>query len=206
MPTAGLLRAVLQSVMIERGYGVFVSPVTCDAWSFLHDSALKQNKAALLLFSFTGPMLSPWQGVFLSFPYQGKVKRKKPDSCFLLEAMLHYHIPRRVALFPFCSAIPVLSNDTAKRSPPWGATSSAGDRSKLVVTSKGVLDPSMQKRFVERFTSVVSKGRILGSFDRCPFPNEWSKHQARATLLDTCPKDKYESSRFYFLSGPKCAL
>ena len=58
MPTAGLLRAVLQSVMIERGYGVFVGPVTCDAWSLLHDSALKQNKAALLLFSFTGPMLS----------------------------------------------------------------------------------------------------------------------------------------------------
>jgi hypothetical protein len=30
MPTAGLLRAVFQSVMIERGYGVFVGPVTCD--------------------------------------------------------------------------------------------------------------------------------------------------------------------------------
>ena len=58
MSTAGLLRAVLQSVMIERGYGVFVGPATCDAWSLLHDSALKQNKAALLLFSFTGPMLS----------------------------------------------------------------------------------------------------------------------------------------------------
>jgi hypothetical protein len=49
---------------------------------------LKQHKATLLLFSFAGPMLSPWQWVFLSFAYQGKVMGKKPVSCFYLRLIV----------------------------------------------------------------------------------------------------------------------
>jgi hypothetical protein len=81
MPRQGELRGVIQAVKEERGYGVFIGPVSCSAWSLL------QPRAVLLCFTFSGPDSSPWQGVFLSFAYQGKVKRKKPDSLFLIEPM-----------------------------------------------------------------------------------------------------------------------
>ena len=259
MPIADLLRDVIQAVKIERGFGIFIGPVSCNAWSMLRGSTESQQKAALLLFSFSGPDFSPWQGVLLSFAYQGKVKRKKPDTCFLLEPMLHPHISRKVGLLPFCPArisalphIPVLKNDSAKRSPslpvmigvprpcqvpvwrpiemskmasyfphddvarmfllaisPSGAPLLfAGDRSKRVATSNGALDPAIQQRIIERFTSEVTKGRMLGPFDRCPFPNEWNPHQARPTPLDTRPKDKYDplSTRFRVISNFSAGL
>jgi hypothetical protein len=259
MPSPDLLRSVFQAVKSERGYGVFVGPVSCNAWSVLQDAVTNQQKSALVLFSFLGPTSSPWQGVLVSFAYQGKVKRKKPDSCFLLEPMLHAHIPRRVALLPFCPArvsssphIPVLSDDKAKRSPslpvlegvprpcqtpvwragemckmaslfphvdvarmfstailPTGAPLLfAGDRSKRVRTSNSALTPDVLLRIVERFTSEVAKGRMMGPFDRCPFPNEWNPHQARATPLDTRRKDKYDpfSTRFRVISNFSAGL
>ena len=254
LPKPDLLRVVIDSAKTERGYGVFVGPVACVAWSSLNISAKHQSKPPLLLFTFTGPGSSPWQGVFISFAYQGKVKRKKPDSCFIIEPMLHSHIPRRVALLPFCPArfsalphLPVREDDTAKRSaslpvmigvphpvqtPVWCVDEMrkmarlfphdnvinmfltailptgapllfAGDRSKRVVTSNGVLDTDMQLRITERFASEVAKGRMMGPFNRCPFPNEWCKHQARTTPLDTRRKDKYDplSARFRVISN-----
>ena len=259
MPTPVLLRSVIQAVKIERGYGVFVGPVSCNAWSLLQESDNKQQKSALILFSFLGPAYSSWQGVLVSFAYQAKVKRKKPDSCFLLESMLHTHIPRRVALLPFCPArvsslphTPVKSDDNAKRSPslpvlvgvprpcqtpvwcsaemgkmaslfphadvarmfstailPTGAPLLfAGDRSKRVRTSNSDLAPDVLLRIVERFTSEVAKGRMMGPFNRCPFPNEWNPHQARATPLDTRRKDKYDplSTRFRVISNFSAGL
>ena len=253
MPRQDALRGVIQAVKEERGYGVFVGPVSCNAWSLL------QQKAVLLCFTFSGPDSHPWQGFFLSFAYQGKVKRKKPDSLFLIEPMFYPHIPRRVALLPFCPArisslphSPVLRDDTAKRSAPlpvmrgvplpcqtpvWCADEMskladrfphkdvakmfsvailpsgapllfAGDRSKRVVTSNGALDPDILQQITDRFTSEVSKGRMMGPFDRCPFPNEWCPFQARATPLDTRRKDKYNplSTRFRVISNFSAGL
>ena len=253
MPTHDALRGVIQAVKIERGYGVFIGPVSCNAWSLL------QPKSMLLCFSFSGPDSSAWQAIFLSFAYQGKVKRKKPDSLFSITPMFYPHLPRRVELLPFCPArisslphTPVLSDDTARRSTPlsimngiprpdqspvWCAAEMlklakvfphddvakmfsvailpsgapllfAGDRSKRVVASNGVLDPDILLQIVERFTSEVSKGRMMGPFDRCPFPNEWCPHQARATPLDTRPKDKYNplSKRFRVISNFSAGL
>ena len=75
----------------------------------------------------------------------------------------------------------------------------AGDRSKRVRNSNSALAPDVLLRIVERFTSEVAKGRMMGPFDRCPFPNEWNPHQARATPLDTRRKDKYDP--FSTISG-----
>jgi hypothetical protein len=78
----------------------------------------------------------------------------------------------------------------------------AGDNNKRVVTRNATLDPSMLVQIRERFLSEVSKGRMMGPFARCPFPNQWNKHQARSTPLDTRKKDKYDplSDRFGMVS------
>jgi hypothetical protein len=79
----------------------------------------------------------------------------------------------------------------------------AGDNSKRVVSTNAALDPAMLAQIRERFISEVSKGRMMGPFDRCPFPNDWNKHQARSTPLDTRKKDKYDplSERFRVVSN-----
>jgi hypothetical protein len=79
----------------------------------------------------------------------------------------------------------------------------AGDRAKHVVTANGALDPLMVAQIRERFVSEVAKNRMMGPFSRCPFPNEWCKHQARVTPLDTRKKDKYDplSQRFRVISN-----
>ena len=57
MPTPVLLRSVIQAVKIERGYGVFVGHVSCNAWSLLQEADNKQQKSALILFFFFRPGL-----------------------------------------------------------------------------------------------------------------------------------------------------
>ena len=54
-----------------------------------------------------------------------------------------------------------------------------------------------------KFVSEVSLNKMMGPFDRCPFPNEWNEHQARNTPLDTRRKDKYDplSQRFRVISN-----
>ena len=125
MPPPDLLRAVLHAVKLERGYGVFIGPITCNAWDLLQSPGSTSSKAELLCFTFHGPDALPWRGVFCSFAYQSKVKRKKPDVLFALSPILHEHVPRTVMAIPFCPArvsalphIPKLSDDTAKRSLP----------------------------------------------------------------------------------------
>ena len=254
MPNSSLLRVVLQSVTSERGYGVFIGPLSCDSWPVLFGNTNHRQKSVLLLFSFPGPDAAPWQGVFLSFAYQAKVKRKKPDCNFSLSILPHSHVPRKVGILPFCPArisssphIPVQSDDTAKRCSflplatgiprplqsqvwiidemrwfaplfPHGDVASmflhaisrtgallqfAGDRSKRVSALNAPLDDAMKLKIRERFISEVSKNRMMGPFDRCPFPNEWNSHQARVTPLDTRRKDKYDplSSRFRVISN-----
>ena len=124
MPPPTLLNAVILAVKHERGYGVFVGPVLCEAWAIFTNSASAPSNM-LLVFSFNGPGDTPWQGVFTSFAYQGRVKRKKHDTHFHLEVLSHAHISRMVGIIPFCPArissqpfFPKASDDTAKRSHP----------------------------------------------------------------------------------------
>lgn len=82
MPSVNLLQAVLQSVKAERGYGVFIGPVSCNAWASLRVNSDHRQNLSLLTFTFAGPNSTSWQGIFVSFAFQGKVKRKKPDCNF----------------------------------------------------------------------------------------------------------------------------
>ena len=253
MPPPPMLSAVLIAAKHERGYGVFVGPIACDGWSSLASPTTSAPKNQLV-FVFQGPDNTPWQGVFVSYAYQGKVKRKKPDVRFALGILPHEHIPWRVSTIPFCPArisslpfFPKASDDTAKRSVPlskaegipapvqskiWNsevmstlATSFphrdvaqmfeeavsctgasllfVGDRSKRVLSANGDLDPPMLRQIRERFVSEVLLNRMMGPFDRCPFPNDWNNHQARNTPLDTRRKDKYDplSQRFRVISN-----
>jgi hypothetical protein len=79
----------------------------------------------------------------------------------------------------------------------------AGDNSKRVLVANAVLKPAILAQIKERFVSETAKGRMLGPFDRCPFPNDWNKSQARSTPLDTRRKDKYDplSERFRVVSN-----
>jgi hypothetical protein len=254
MPHPSLLRATLLAVRAERGYGVFVGPVSSDAWGLVALTNSTQTKASLLLFSFVGSDGKGWKGIFCSFAYQGKVKRKKSDVFFDLQPILQDHLPLKVGTIPFCPArvssqpfIPVAADDTAKRSPPldlamgvprpcqsvvWNEMEMAkvasvfpyedvahlfskavaqtgapllfvGDRSKRVIAANGDLEPEMLSQIRERFVSEVAKNRMMGPFNRCPFPNEWCPHQARSTPLDTRRKDKYDpmSKRFRVISN-----
>ena len=79
----------------------------------------------LLVFSFKGPNDTPWQGIFASFAYLGRVKRKKQDTHFVIDVLPHEHISRTVGIIPFCPArrsslpfLPKASDDTARRSLP----------------------------------------------------------------------------------------
>ena len=252
-PTPHLLTAVLNAVKLERGYGVFIGPAGCDSWNLLTTTP-NQRKANHLTFTFRDPGMLPWCGVFCSFAYQGKIKRKKPDTLFALEAIYASQLPLRVALLPFCPArasalqhIPVASDDKAKRSAPlppvsgiprpaqvsvWNVNAMerlslsfphrevaalfreviqpsgarlrfAGDNSKCVLVANAALKPAMLAQIKERFVSETAKGRMLGPFDRCPFPNDWNMCQARSTPLDTRKKDKYDplSERFRVVSN-----
>jgi hypothetical protein len=254
MPHPTLLRAVMLAVRAERGYGIFVGPVSSDAWCLIALPNSTLDKATLLLFTFIGPDGSSWKGIFCSFAYQGKVKRKKPDVCFDLQPIVQRHLPFKVGAIPFCPArissqpfLPVSTDDTARRSPPldvavgiprpcqnmiWNAPEMAkvalpfpnfdviqlfekavartgapllfvGDRTKRVVTANGDLEPEMLSQIRERFVSEVSKNRMMGPFERCPFPNDWCPHQPRSTPLDTRRKDKYDplSTRFRVISN-----
>ena len=253
MPEPPLLNAVILSVKHERGYGVFVGPVLSEAWVNLSSPANKPTKK-LLVFSFKGPNDIPWQGIFVSFAYQGRVVRKKKDTLFDISVLPHEHISRTVGIIPFCPArisslpfFPKASDDTAKRCAPldvvlgipkpiqtttWnsevmGTLSSlfphrdvaklfveavspfgasllfVGDRSKRVTVANGDLDDEMVLQIRERFISEVVINRMMGPFNRCPFPNEWNSHQARNTPLDTRRKDKYDplSQRFRVISN-----
>ena len=252
-PAPHLLTAVLNAVKHERGYGVFVGPAACDSWRLLLPTA-NQRKVNHLTFSFKGPDMMPWCGIFCSFAYQGKIKRKKPDSVFALDIIDAVQTPLRVALLPFCPArvsalqhTPVASDDKAKRSAPlppapdiprptqtsvWNLEAMsrlallfphlkvahlfneviqpsgarlhfAGDNSKRVVVANAVLEPSILAQIKERFLSETCKGRMMGPFSRCPFPNDWNLCQARSTPLDTRKKDKYDplSERFRVISN-----
>jgi len=253
MPQPPLLSAVILAVKHERGFGVFVGPVECDAWTYFSSTTSTPSRI-LLRFSFEGPYHTPWQGVFASFAYQGRIKRKKHDTHFAIGVLNHEHIPRTVGIIPFCPArisslpfVPEASDDTAKRSPPleialgipkpvqsviWNmevmsslskryphsdvselfiqAVSPSGasllfvgDRTKRVAVANGELDVNMLLQIRERFVSEAALNRMMGPFDRCPFPNEWNGHQARNTPLDTRRKDKYDplSQRFRVISN-----
>jgi hypothetical protein len=231
-----------------------VGPISSDAWGLVALTNSTQTKASLLLFSFAGSDGKGWKGIFCSFAYQGKVKRKKSDVFFDLQPILQDHLPLKVGTIPFCPArvssqpfIPVAADDTAKRSPPldlaigvprpcqsvvWNEMEMAkvasvfpyedvahlfskavaqtgapllfvGDRSKRVIAANGDLEPEMLSQIRERFVSEVAKNRMMGPFNRCPFPNEWCPHQARSTPLDTRRKDKYDpmSKRFRVISN-----
>ena len=87
---------------------------------------------------------------------------------------------------------------------PTGAPSSfAGDRTKRVAIANAPLGPDVLEKIKQRFTAEVDKGRMMGPFDRCPFPNAWCPHQPRSTPLDTRKKDKYDplSDRFRVISN-----
>ena len=253
MPSPPLLNAVILAVKHERGYGVFVGPVGCDAWANLSPTSTSPPKK-LLVFSFKGPDDTPWQGIFASFAYQGCVKRKKQDTHFDIAVLPHEHISRTVGIIPFCPArissfpfFPKASDDTARRCAPldvalgiprpiqsviWNTEVMAtlsnlfphrdvaklfveavspsgasllfvGDRSKRVAVANGDLDANMLLQIRERFISEVALNRMMGPFNRCPFPNEWNGHQARNTPLDTRRKDKYDplSQRFRVISN-----
>ena len=248
MPPTPMLNAVLIAAKHERGYGVFVGSVAEADWSLLRSPTSALAKS-LLVFTFDGPDATPWQGVFVSFAYQGKVKRKKPDVSFALSVLPHEHVPQRVSTIPFCPArisslpfFPKASDDNAKRSPPlsmakgipkpeqskiWNSEVMStlaelfphadvalmfdeavsrtgasllfvGDRSKRVLAANGDLDSHMLLQIRERFVSEVLLNRMMGPFDRCPFPNDWNMHQARNTPLDTRRKDKYDPSPSVF--------
>ena len=99
MPHPLLLLSVVQAVKQERGYGVFVGPVVNSAWPLISNGNNEIQKPPLLRFTFTGPDFLPWQGVFCSFAYLGKVKRKKKDVLFNLLPILHSHISTQVAIW-----------------------------------------------------------------------------------------------------------
>ena len=254
MPSQSTLGAVIRAVKLERGYGVFVGPSGDDAWPLLANAASPERSSELLVFTFVGPALCPWKGVFCSFAYQGKVKRKKRDVLFALEPIMEAHVPMVVPSMPFCPTrgsshphTPVTADDTAKRSAPlqpmpgvprplqvpvWNVDAMSklallfpqrdiaqmfelaiqstgaplrfvGDRSKRVVAANGTLEPEMVSQIRERFVAEAALGRMMGPFDRCPFPNSWNAHQARVTPLDTRKKDKYDASskRFRVISN-----
>ena len=254
MPSPTLLRAVLLAVKMERGYGIFVGLESSDDWSLVCLPNSTQEKATLLLFTFAGPDGAKWKGIFCSFAYQGKVKRKKNDAVFDLKPILQQHLPSKIGAIPFCPArvslhphAPTPLDDTAKRSPslglavgipcpkqslvwsvaemsklaalfphsdvaqlftkavsPQGASLRfVGDRTKRVVAANGALEPDMVSQIRDRFMSKVSKNRMMGPFERCPFPNDWCPHQPRSTPLDTRRKDKYDplSTRFRVISN-----
>ena len=254
-PTPSLLPDVLRAVKHERGYGVFVGPLASEAWILLRSpSKQDQRTQCHIFFSFCGPDSAPWCARFCSFAYQGKIKRKKPDTTFALAPILSAQVPRLVSIIPFCPArvsslhhVPVAQHDTAKRCIPlpcaigiplptqisvWNVRAMellaplfphqdvaslfvqviqpsgarlgfAGDNNKRVVTKNATLDPAMLAQIRERFVAEVSKGRMMGPFARCPFPNQWNKYQARSTPLDTRKKDKYDplSDRFRVVSN-----
>ena len=90
------------------------------------------------------------------------------------------------------------------------ATSSTGLRlgfvgcsEKHIIHRNGYLESEVVANIHERFTDEVSKNRMAGPFNRCPFPNEWNANQARVTPLDTRRKDKYDplSRRFRVISN-----
>jgi hypothetical protein len=252
-PPPDLLAAVILAVKHERGYGVFIGPSSSESWKFL-DMPDKTRKTSLLTFSFPGPENAEYCAHFLSFAYQGKIRRKKADSTFVLNPIFAVHIPRHIGIVPFCPARvsslqhwPVASNDSVKRSPPlpvdlsvplptqvsvWNVKAMellaplfphrdvaalflqviqpsgarlmfAGDSSKRVVSANAEMDPLILSQIRERFVSETAKGRMMGPFCRCPFPNSWNKNQARSTPLDTRKKDKYDplSERFRVVSN-----
>ena len=53
----------------------------------------------------------------------------------------------------------------------------AGDNSKRVLVANATMKPEMLAQIRERFVSETAKGRMMGPFDRCPFPNDWNKCQ-----------------------------
>ena len=252
-PSPSLLSAVVLAVKHERGYGVFVGPTTSEAWRLLFVSS-NQRSPTYLTFTFPGPGDVQWCAFFCSFAYQGKIKRKKPDTEFALLPIYASQVPLRVSILPFCPArvsslqhIPVASDDTAKQCAPlplavnipcpvqtsvWNVQAMeqlavmfphanvammfkqailpsgarlmfAGDNNKRVLVANAPMKPEVLAQIRERFVSEVSKGRMMGPFDRCPFPNEWNSCQARSTPLDTRKKDKYDilSERFRVVSN-----
>ena len=254
-PAPPLLTAVLRAVKLERGYGVFVGSVSSEAWRLIDSlSAQTSRTQCHINFSFVGADSSPWCAKFCSFTYQGKIKRRKPDTAFAITPILSAHVPLVVSILPFCPArvsamhhIPVAHHDTAKRCAPlpcaigiplpqqstvWNVHAMqllaplfphhdvaslftqviqptgarlgfAGDNSKRVIHANATMDPVLLAQIRERFTTEVSKGRMMGPFSRCPFPNEWNMNQARSTPLDTRKKDKYDplSDRFRVVSN-----
>ena len=123
-PAPHLLSSVLLAVKQERGYGVFVGPASCEAWSLL-EVAANHRKVHLITFSFRGPDMLPWCAFFCSFAYQGKIRRKKADTIFAIEPIYSTQVPPRVTILPFCPArvsalhhIPSSSDDTVKRAAP----------------------------------------------------------------------------------------
>ena len=146
-PTPHLLTAVLNAVKLERGYGVFIGPAGCDSWNLLTTTP-NQRKANHLTFTFRDPGMLQWCGVFCSFAYQGKIKRKKPDTLFALESIYALQLPLCVALLPFCPArasalqhIPVASDDNAKRSAPLPPVSGIPRPAQVSVTSVAFFPP-----------------------------------------------------------------
>lgn len=125
MPAPCLLGDVIQATKAERGYGIFVGPMSSNAWVLLLPPAHQHAKPDLLTFTFTGPHNTPWKGVLVSFAFTGKIKRKKPDTLFGLLPIWRKHVPKVVSSIPFCPArissspyIPVAKDDLTKRSPP----------------------------------------------------------------------------------------
>ena len=119
MPSPPLLKVIL-AVKHERGYGVFVGPVLCDAWANL-SSSTTTPPPKFACFSFKGPNDTPWQGIFASLAYQGRVKRKKQGTHFVIDALPHELISRTVGFIPFCPAsisslpfLPKASDGTAR--------------------------------------------------------------------------------------------
>jgi len=75
---------------------------------------------------------------------------------------------------------------------PGGSPSTfVGDRSKCVLCKNSPLSAIDMSRIRAKFSDEISKGRMKGPFQSCPFPNDWCPSQPRNVPLSVTPKDKW---------------
>jgi hypothetical protein len=118
-PTPALLADVIAACRSERGLGVFIGRI--DSVSII---TLLADNLVLLRFDFPHTAFSEWCGVFCSFTFAGRVKRRKDHIAFDIPILLDGCVPKKIGLLPFCPArmsptpfLPQLVDDICNASP-----------------------------------------------------------------------------------------
>jgi hypothetical protein len=107
---------------------------------------------------------------------------------------------RFAGLFP----CPILARLSVSAASPAGSDSCfSGDRTKRVLSPNMPLSAERMSQVRVHLLAEVAAGRVLGPFDRAPFPNAWCSYQPRNASLGAVPSDKWNptSDAFRLISS-----